>query len=232
MGNSLTCWISTASHVGRSYRGYTAFAVSGAQLAPGWFTEQCAGLDPEDPSQFLCMPFVGNEPLMAEAAGLDEVPRGKWPSQADERVRAIVPIAGDAFSFGKAGLASVTIPTLAIGGTADTAAPWQWGTLLTYDHIASEYAAVVGLRGGQHMLPVTPCLFTGRDRRAFSLGFHLLGPRRTFTSSSVPMPGASPRLVRARKTASVAVAFSTPFSVASNELSRIANAHLALRPKR
>ncbi len=36
-----------------------------------------------------------------------------------------------------------------------------------------------------------------------------------------------PRWVRARRTAPVAVAFSTPFSVASDERSRIANAHLA-----
>ena len=94
---------------------------------------------------------------MAERAGLDAVPEGLWPSFGDPRVTAIVPIAGDAFLFDQAGLSQVTIPMMAIGGTADTGTPYDWGSQLSYDHVSSEQKTLVGFIGAEHMLVSTPC---------------------------------------------------------------------------
>ena len=42
-------------------------------------------------------------------------------------MKAILPIAGDSYLFDKAGLAKITVPLMAIGGTADTGTPFDLG---------------------------------------------------------------------------------------------------------
>ena len=75
----------------------------------------------------------GNEAEMAALAGLDGVPEGVWSPFGDPRVSAIIPMAGDAYLFDAAGLSNVTVPMMAIGGTADTGTPYDWGSKLSYD---------------------------------------------------------------------------------------------------
>jgi predicted dienelactone hydrolase len=143
--------------VGHSYGGYTALAVGGAQLDTQAFAERCAVLPEDDPGLFLCLPVLGKEADLAEQAGLDAVPEGLWPSLGDTRVTAIVPIAGDAYLFDEAGLASVTVPMMAIGGTADTGTPFDWGSRPTYDYASSVRKALVAFIGAEHMFVGTPC---------------------------------------------------------------------------
>jgi predicted dienelactone hydrolase len=143
--------------VGHSFGGYTALAVGGARLDLAPLEARCGALTPEDPKQFLCAPFVGKAKEMAALAGLGEVPPGLWPAAADPRIKAILPIAGDAYVFGEAGLASVQIPVMAMGGTEDFGAPWDWGAGLAYEHAGSASKALVGLEGGSHMLAANPC---------------------------------------------------------------------------
>jgi predicted dienelactone hydrolase len=125
----------------------------------------------EDPLTFLCDAILPRVDEMAELAGLDGAPSGMWPAVADPRVDAIVSIAGDAAVFGPAGLAEVTVPVMAIGGTADVDSPFTWGTELTYEHVASTNKVEVGFEGGAHMLFAGECDSARRIMSLVSLGF-------------------------------------------------------------
>jgi len=143
--------------VGHSYGGYTALAVAGARFDLAAFEERCAALASDDPKTFLCAPFLGKAEEMAALAGLADVPAGLWPSQGDPRVDAIVPMAGDAYLFNDAGLESIDVPMMAIGGTMDFGTPWDWGAELSYDHVSSSEKSLVAFEGADHMIPADPC---------------------------------------------------------------------------
>lgn len=142
--------------VGHSYGGYTALAMAGAQYDMGAFNARCAALTPDDPNQFICAPIVSQEADMAARAGLDRVPEGLWPSFGDPRVKAILPIAGDSYLFDKEGLAKITVPMMAIGGTADTGTPIDWGAEPAYTNASSPHKSLVTFAGGEHFL-LTSC---------------------------------------------------------------------------
>ena len=142
--------------VGHSFGGYTALAMAGARLDLDPLEAKCASIAEDDPKAFLCAAFVGHQEDMATRAGLSSVPDGLWPSLGDARIRAIVPIAGDAYPF-DAGLANIEVPMMAIGGTADWGTPWDWGASLAYERVSSPFRALVGLEGGGHMLAVDGC---------------------------------------------------------------------------
>ncbi len=143
--------------VGHSYGGYTALAMAGAQFDLDAFNARCEQLPEDDPSAFLCASLVPHEADMATRAGLDTMPEGLWPSFGDSRVTAIVPMAGDSYLFDQAGLANITIPMMAMGGTADFGTPYDWGAAPAYEHASSEQKALVGLTGAEHMIFATPC---------------------------------------------------------------------------
>lgn len=143
---------------GHSAGGYTALAMAGAQYDLKAFNARCAQLPPDDPNAFLCAPLVSKEAQtkMAARAGLDPMPEGLWPSFGDPRVTAILSIAGDSYLFDKAGLAKITIPMMAIGGTADTGTPYEWGSKPSYDNASSTKKALVTLVGAEHTI-ATSC---------------------------------------------------------------------------
>ena len=91
------------------------------------------------------------------AAGLDAVPEANWPSFGDPRVTAIVPIAGDAYMFDDVGLAQISAPMMAMGGTADTGTPLDWGAQLAYDEVSSTRRSLVAFEGAEHMLAANAC---------------------------------------------------------------------------
>jgi len=141
---------------GHSTGGYTALAMAGAQFDLDGYNARCAELPPDDPNMFLCMPFVSKEADMATRAELESVPEGLWPSFGDSRVKAIIPIAGDSYMFDKAGLAKITIPMMAIGGTADTSTPFEWGSKPSYEYVSSTEKALVTFDGAEHTI-MTSC---------------------------------------------------------------------------
>ena len=141
---------------GHSAGGYTALAMAGAQYDLAAFNARCAQLPSGDPNTSLCAPLVSRERDMAARAGLDPMPKGLWPSLGDPRVTAIIPIAGDSYLFDKAGLAKITIPMMAIGGTADTGTPYEWGSKPAYDNASSAKKALVTLEGAEHSI-TTSC---------------------------------------------------------------------------
>lgn len=142
---------------GHSSGGYTALAMAGAQYDTAAFNARCGQLPTDDPNMYLCNSLVPKEAEMAARAGLDTTLRGLWPSMGDPRVTAILPMAGDSYLFDKAGLAKITIPMMAMGGTADTGTPYLWGVKPAYDNAASAQKALVTFVGGEHFIFVTPC---------------------------------------------------------------------------
>ena len=143
--------------IGHSSGGEAALAMGGAQYDLAAFNTRCAQLPPNDPHTSLCAPVLPNERNMAVRAGLDPMPEGLWPSFGDPRVTAIIPIAGDSYLYDKAGLAKITVPIMAIGGTGDTATPYDWGSKPSYDDASSAKKALVTLVGAEHMIASSGC---------------------------------------------------------------------------
>lgn len=144
--------------VGHSYGGYTALAMAGARIDIDGMASLCETAEQEsDPNVWLCgmvLPYVDD---MVELAGFDAMPEGLWPSWGDDRVDVAVSMAGDAYFFNEAGLSEITIPVLALGGTADTGTPFAWGTEPTYEYVSSESKARVAFEGAEHMIFGATC---------------------------------------------------------------------------
>lgn len=148
----------TVAVTGHSYGGYTALAAAGARIDSVGFTAHCEEVArAEHPAAWLCDMLLPHLPEMAELAGLDALPDGLWPSWGDARVDAVVALAGDAYFFGKTGLAEIEAPVLAIGGTADHDSPFEWSAQPTYDHVSSPRKALVALDEAEHMIFSNPC---------------------------------------------------------------------------
>jgi predicted dienelactone hydrolase len=162
--------------VGHSYGGYTALAAAGAQYDLAAYNARCAQIPADDPLTFLCTPLVPKEADMAARAGLDPMPEGLWPSFGDPRVTAIIPMAGDSYLFDKAGLAKITVPMMAMGATADTATPYEWGAKPAYDYASSARKTLVTFIGAEHTIFVTPCAAQPWLREHPAYGFFCLDP--------------------------------------------------------
>ncbi len=144
--------------IGHSYGGYTALAAGGARLDTAGFAARCdAASGAEDPNVWLCDALLPNVAAMAKLAGLNAPPEGLWPAWGDPRVDAIVPLAGDAYLFDEAGLAEITVPVMAIGGTLDDDTPYMWGTHPTYEFASSSKKVRIALNGAEHMIFTGPC---------------------------------------------------------------------------
>lgn len=144
--------------IGHSYGGYTALAAAGAQIDTASFRTHCANAaQADDPAVWLCEMLLPRLSEMAELAGLDAMPEELWPDWSDPRVDAIVPMAGDAYFFGQAGLAPIDVPLLAIGGTLDSDTPFLWGPQPAYEHTSSSQKALLALSDAEHMIFTNTC---------------------------------------------------------------------------
>ena len=143
---------------GHSYGGYTTLAAAGARYDFEGYIATCAEVSEAIAGNMLCDNLAPHEEDMAQHAGLESMPEGLWPSMGDPRVKAIVPLAGDAYLFGEAGLAEVNVPMLAIGGTLDDATPYEWGTRFAYDNVSSQQKSLVTIESGNHYLFHEPCV--------------------------------------------------------------------------
>jgi predicted dienelactone hydrolase len=145
--------------MGHSYGGYTTLAAGGAQINTAGFEAQCEiAYQTNNPLVWLCDKIMPHMADMAALAGLDSVPKGLWQQAwADPRIDAIVPMAGDAYLFDQAGLAEITVPVMAIGGTLDKDTPYMWGTHPTYEFVSSSTKVRVALVDAEHMIFTGPC---------------------------------------------------------------------------
>ena len=149
----------TVAVIGHSYGGYTALVAGGAQIDTGGLVAQCeTAYETDDPGVWLCDRLFPHMAEMAEMAGLDSIPEGLWPQAwSDPRVDAIVSLAGDALFFGQDGLAQISVPVMAIGGTLDSDSPYLWGTHPTYEFVSSPTKVRIALIGAEHMIFAGPC---------------------------------------------------------------------------
>lgn len=144
--------------IGHSYGGYTSLAAAGARINTPAFKAHCEEASAsEHPAAWLCDELLPHLDEMADLAGLDSIPKGLWDAWADPRVDAIVPMAGDAFFFGQEGLAEITVPVMAIGGTKDNDAPYEWGTYPAYQYASSPKKVLISLTDAEHMIFTNPC---------------------------------------------------------------------------
>ena len=144
--------------IGHSYGGYTSLAAAGAQINTPAFKNHCEEATASNhPAAWLCDEILPHLADMAELAGLASTPEELWPAWADSRVDAIVPMAGDAFFFGQEGLAAINVPVMAIGGTNDNDAPYEWGTYPAYEYASSPRKVLISLIDAEHMIFTNPC---------------------------------------------------------------------------
>ena len=144
--------------IGHSYGGYTTLASAGAQIDTAYFREHCETAHAENhPAAWLCDEIEPHLNEMATLAGLDAIPENLWSLAFDPRIDAIVPIAGDAYFFGQAGLSGINAPVMAIGGTADIDSPYDWASQPTFDYTSSIRKILVGLEEAEHMIFTAPC---------------------------------------------------------------------------
>ena len=117
------------------------------------FTALCeTAYNENDPNTLLCDKVLPHLADMADSAGLESLPEGLWQQAwANPRVDAIVPLAGDALFFGQEGLAEITVPVMAIGGTRDKDSPYMWGTYPAYEHTSSATKARIALVDAEHI---------------------------------------------------------------------------------
>ncbi len=157
---------------GHSYGGYAAQVLGGARLDTRSLHDACADARrPDDAGVFLCDALQPHLADMAARAGLPAVPQGLWPDWSDDRVDAVVSMAGDAVMFGAPGLRSLRVPVAALGGTADQDTPYATGARLTFDHTESARAVQVGLVGAQHFAFTGPCASARRVMTVIPFGF-------------------------------------------------------------
>jgi predicted dienelactone hydrolase len=143
---------------GHSSGGYAALAAAGARFDISAFNQRCEIARADgDPNGWLCDPLEPFEADMATLAGFDAMPDGLWPSWGDSRVDAIITMAGDSYLFDQAGLAEITMPVLAMGGTADTGTPFEWGVGPTYAYVSSQQKALVTFEDAGHGLFANGC---------------------------------------------------------------------------
>jgi predicted dienelactone hydrolase len=158
--------------IGHSYGGYTALAAAGARLDSSALEAACdTAYRADDPVVFQCDALLPHLNEMAALAGLSSVPTGLWPAWADQRVDAIVAMAGDAIMFGERGLSEITVPLMALGGTADTDSPFASGTDFAYEHVSSTRKVEVALEGAEHFVFAGGCDNVRRIMKLVSLGF-------------------------------------------------------------
>jgi predicted dienelactone hydrolase len=151
--------VDTVAVIGHSYGGYTALVAGGAQIDTAGLQAQCEGAyAANDPIVWLCDVLLPHLADMAALVGLDSIPEGLWQQPwSDARVDTVVSLAGDALLFGRDGLAQITVPVMAIGGTRDSDTPYMWGPYPTYEYVSSATKVRIALTDAEHMVFTGPC---------------------------------------------------------------------------
>jgi predicted dienelactone hydrolase len=149
---------------GHSFGGYTALAVSGAQLNFDALEQWCDdsqsredAFDPDRMSYTVCF-MRGSAAVVAEARGLDAPPQGAWPATTDSRVKAVVAMAPwNGPILGGGGLDHVAVPVMILVGSADSVTPPERDAYAIYNQIASEERTLVTFENADHYIFVDSC---------------------------------------------------------------------------
>jgi predicted dienelactone hydrolase len=142
--------------VGHSLGGYTTLLAGGARLDWKYYDTWCAenGANTVAPGLGginLCESLNLRDAL-APLVGVDANQEGLWPSLADSRVDAIVPMAPAYWPmFGPDGMSEVTVPMLFMGGSGDVhLVPPDWEPF--YANAGSAQKALAIFENGNHQI--------------------------------------------------------------------------------
>ncbi len=116
-----------AGTIGYSFDGFNSLAMSGARIDPEYYLAQCPTPDAtteailSDLSAFTCGPARKWDEFAAHVdPSITASEDGLWQPLTDERIRAVMPMAGEGWwLFGERGLAAVDRPILIIVATED-----------------------------------------------------------------------------------------------------------------
>jgi predicted dienelactone hydrolase len=170
-----------AGAIGYSFDGYNALALSGARIDPEYYLAQCPTPDAtteailSDLSAFNCAPANAWSEFAAHAGeAITASEDGLWQPMTDERIRAVMPMAGEGWwLFGERGLAAVDRPTLIIVATQDELYPEN---ALIFEHLGTPDKALISFVGLDHMMIYNPEMVARMAHFAVAFfGYHLQG---------------------------------------------------------
>ena len=126
-----------AGAIGYSFDGYNALAVSGARIDPEYYLAQCPTPDAtvkaivSSMGAFDCGPAGAWDDYAAHAGeAITQSEDGLWQPMTDERIRAVMPMAGEGWwLFGERGLAAVDRPALILVGSPGCTLPGECADL-------------------------------------------------------------------------------------------------------
>jgi pimeloyl-ACP methyl ester carboxylesterase len=151
-----------AGTIGYSFDGYNSLALSGARIDPEHYLAQCPNPEPTTEailprslSAFDCGPATAWDEFAAHAGeAITASEDGLWQPMTDERIRAVMPLAGEGWwLFGERGLASVDKPTLIIVATRDEL---YSENVLIFEHLGVVDKTLVSFVGPGHMMVGDP----------------------------------------------------------------------------
>jgi hypothetical protein len=170
-----------AGAIGYSFDGYNTLALSGARIDPEYYLAQCPRPDAtteailSDVSAFNCDPARKWEEFAAQAGeAITASKDGLWQPLTDERIRAVLPMAGEGWwLFGERGLATVDRSTLIIVATEDGLYPEN---VLIFEHLGISDKALISFVGRDHSIVFEPKMVARMAHFAVAFfGYHLQG---------------------------------------------------------
>ena len=135
---------------GHSSGGMTVYGAAGAPVDWTGAEEYCAAV-PDDPT---CTDLEKQHQEFIEVLGTTVGADGLLPVVWDDRIDAIIPMAGSTELHGELGLPAITVPMMALFGTNDPAAPWMYPA---YEFVGSALKAQVLFENGGHGLFYNQC---------------------------------------------------------------------------
>jgi len=146
-----------AGAIGYSFDGYNTLAMSGARIDPEYYLAQCPRPDATTQailsglSAFGCAPARAWDEFAAHAGeAITASEDGMWQPMTDERIRAVMPLAGEGWwLFGARGLAAVDRPTLILVATEDELYPEN---VLIFEHLGTPDKTLISFVGLTHMM--------------------------------------------------------------------------------
>jgi predicted dienelactone hydrolase len=173
-----------AEHVGAigySFDGYNTLALSGARIDPEYYLAQCPDPDATTGailsalSSFNCGPADKWDDFAAHTGeAITGSEDGLWQAITDERIRAVMPLAGEGWwLFGERGLANVDRSALIIVATQDQLYPEN---ALIYEHLGTPDKALISFIGEGHMMIYDKEMVARMAHFAVAFfGYHLQG---------------------------------------------------------
>jgi hypothetical protein len=169
-----------AGAMGYSYDGYNALALAGARIDPAFYLDACQAdlgekSEPVPMGSWVCPPSDHWQDFIA-LAGEERTNSqdGLWQPVTDERIRAVVPLAGEGWwLYGEKGLAAVQKPTLMIVGGIDFYFEENQQILET---LGTDEKALISFGGQGHMMVYEKEMVARMAHFATAFfGYHLQG---------------------------------------------------------